>query len=162
MRGPLLVEGLHVGPLHASLQEINRFALEGKSAIHYAVLALAVALPIFTLVSLCSVSPHADAALAQGALVTGGPTRGDTSQPGLDVRRHALAAVHALILSGGFNKTELGPAILSIAVPLGAILFLLQEAALMARSRRGPRMARPGGEYGRPGRARPDHARYSG
>ena len=160
--GPPLVESLHVGPLRASLQEINRFALEGKSAIHYTVLALAVVLPLFTLAvfALClrTPMPRWRKVLWSPVILLG------LTPLSLDWTSGAMLwrPVHVLILSGGFNTTELGPVIISIAVPLGAVLFLLRRRRILARSRRGPRRARPGGEHPRPGRARLDHARYPG
>lgn len=128
--GPLLVEGLHITPLNASLQEINRFTLEGKSAVHYAVLALAVALPIFTLVVLvlCVRTPMRRwrKALWIVAILLGVTTLS------LDWTTGALLwqPLRFLIGSAGFGKLPLAPAILQISLPLGAIVFLFRRRSL--------------------------------
>jgi hypothetical protein len=128
--GPLLVEGLHITSLKASLQEINRFGLDGKSAAHYAVLALAVALPVFTLVVLvlCVRTPMRRwrKAFWIVAILLGVTTLS------LNWTTGALAWQPLRFQAGsaGFWKTPLGPAILQISFPLGAIVFLFRRRSL--------------------------------
>lgn len=144
--GPPVIENLHVGPLRASLQELNRFTLEEKSPIHYTVLGLAVALPIFTLVvlGLCLYAPMPRWRKLLWAL----PILLGVTTFSLDWTSGAMLwrPLHAQAASASFAKTDLGPAILSISFPLGAILFLFRRRSLkraVAADRR-QRRRRPG------------------
>jgi hypothetical protein len=124
---PPLVERLHVTVLGASLQEMNRFSLEGKSALHYGVLALAVVLPVFTLVVLvlCLRTPMRlrrkvlwiPAILLGVTPLSVNWTTGDMLWKPLNVQAGPVA----------FAKPSLGPATLSTSVPLGAIVFLFRR-----------------------------------
>ena len=160
--GALLIESLHVGPLRASLQEINRFALGGKSAIHYTVLGLAVALPLFslTVLGLCLLTPIPvwRKALWSVPILFGLTTVSLNWTSGAMVWQ----PLHVLILSGGYSQTDLGPVILSIALPLGAIVFLLRRPFMKRPGRPGRRMAALGEPDGRPERARPSRMRQPG
>jgi hypothetical protein len=124
--GPPIIENLHVAPLPASLQELNRFTLEEKTPIHYTVLGLAVALPLFTLAVLvrCLRTPMARwrKALWLVAIPFGVTTFSLDWTSGAMLWR----PLHAQIASASFTKTDLGPAILSISVPLAAIAFLFR------------------------------------
>ena len=50
--GDKIIEGMNVQPLAKSLQEINSFQLKGKGIANYAILVLAVALPLFCIAAL--------------------------------------------------------------------------------------------------------------
>jgi hypothetical protein len=124
--GSPIVESLHVAPLRASLQEINRFTLEEKSPIHYTVFALAVALPLFTLAVLvrCLRTPMSRwrKVFWLVAILVGLTTFSLDWTSGAMLWR----PLHAQLASASFTKTDLGPVILSISVPLGAIVFLFR------------------------------------
>jgi hypothetical protein len=125
--GALLIESLYVRPLRASLQETNRFTLDGKSAIHHTVLAAAIALPLFTLavLVLClrTPMPRWRKALWVVAILLGVTTLS------LNWTTGAMLwwPLHVQIGSASFAKTALGPAILSVSFPLGAIAFLFRR-----------------------------------
>ena len=160
--GPPIVESLHVAPLRASLQEINRFALEAKSPIHYTVLGLAVALPLFTLavLALCLFTPMP----LWRKVLWSVPILFGMSAINLNWTSGAMIwqPLQIVPLSGGYSQTDLGPVILSIALPLGAIVFLLRRPFMKRPGRPGRRMAELGEPHARPERARPSRIRQPG
>lgn len=126
-RGFQPIDGIHITPISASLETVNRFTLEGKAAIHYLVLALTIVLPIFTVfvLGLCLTTPLPRLRKALWALaiffgVTALRFNWTTSvvdwQP-----------LFVLAFSASYLQADLGPAILSISVPLGAIIFVLKR-----------------------------------
>ena len=52
MEGERYIIGVYMEPLERPLKEINAFTLENKSVIHYMMLALAIIIPLFSLVAL--------------------------------------------------------------------------------------------------------------
>jgi hypothetical protein len=128
--GPAVVESLNLQALPASLETLNRFTFEGKGSLHYAVLALAVALPIFSLVVLvlCLATPMPlprktlwalAILLGVGVLGLNWTTGAIIVQP-LSIR----------VLSAGYIRTGLlGPWVVSISIPLGAIIFLFKRGS---------------------------------
>jgi len=53
-RGNTTIVGFHVNPQPTSLEAQNKFALNGKTPVQYAVLGLAIVVPLFTLWALAS------------------------------------------------------------------------------------------------------------
>lgn len=130
--GARLIEGFHITPLPASLQQINGFTLASKSLEHYAVLALAIALPVFTLavVVVCVRTPMRPLwhkALWIVAILFGMPTLTMDWTTGATL----LQLLRFQIGSAAFFKAPLGPLLLSISLPLGAIVFLYKRRSLL-------------------------------
>lgn len=128
--GSALLQGMRLMPLPAPLDEIHRFTLDGKGHVHYAALALAVLLPLFTVLAvvLCirTPMPYWRKALWLGAVLLGVTslrfnwTSGTMFWQPLDV----------LVGSAAYHQAELGPAFVSVAFPLGAIAFLFRRRSI--------------------------------
>jgi hypothetical protein len=134
--GSALLQVMRLLPLPASLDEIHRFTLEGRGPVHYAALALAVMLPLFTLLAvvLCirTPMPYWRKALWLVAVLIGVTslrfnwTSATMFWQPLDV----------LVGSAAYHQAELGPAFLSIAFPLGAFAFLLRRRSIVRAAAR--------------------------
>ena len=130
--GQPIIEELLVQPLPASLEEINRFTLEGRGVLHYLVLALAVALPIYSLavLVLCLRTPMrlGRKALWSLAILLGVATFHFNWTTGEVV----VDPLRAQLLSAAYTRSGLGPWIFSLSFPLGAAVFLLTQPSLRA------------------------------
>lgn len=123
-RGFRAIDGLQITPLPASLQTLNSFSLGNKGLTHHVVLALAVALPLFSVfvLVLCLTTSMTRwhktlwvLAILFGVTVL----RFNWTTGAVDWQ-----PLHFQLLSAGYAHPELGPAIFSLSVPLGAVIFL--------------------------------------
>lgn len=125
------IVGLNVTPIPRSLEEQNRFGLDGKPALSCLVLALALLMPAFTIVALvvCARTrlrgrkwPWIVAILlGVGALSVNWTTGQVTFRP-----------LMVLLFSAGAARAPFGPWIVSAALPLGALVFFVRRLTLMA------------------------------
>ena len=123
--------GLSVRAIPESLEEHHRFRLTGKSALHYAALALAIVFPLLTLYALvvCARTkmawqkwPWLLFILFGIGSVSINWTTGETQFSALAIRLFSVSAAEVLY----------GPWILSVSLPLGALVFLLRRKMLKA------------------------------
>lgn len=121
--------GFHVNPIPSSLKEMNAFALRGKTLLHYGVLVLAVAIPIFILYTLilCARTRIKRKWLWVIFILLGIGTLGLNWTTG-ELRFQLISFL--LLGAGAFKPGLYGPWSLSIAFPLGAVLFLLKRRRL--------------------------------
>ena len=128
--GAALLQGMRLQPLPASLDEIHRFTLDGKSPLHYAALALAVLLALFTLLALVlclrTPMPRWRKALWAIAVVLGVTALRFNWTSGAMLWQ----PLNVLPGSVAYHQADLGPAVLSIAFPLGAVAFLLRRRSI--------------------------------
>ena len=123
--GDKIIEGMNVQPLAKPLQEINSFQLEGKGIANYAILVLAIALPLFCTVALVACirtpMPHKRKILwCLGILVGFGRLGVDWTSGAI-----AVSPLYVQFLSAGWLRWgPLAPHQISISVPLFAMLFL--------------------------------------
>ncbi|WP_217807109.1 hypothetical protein [Andreprevotia lacus] len=127
----LVLQGLQVQRLPAALQDSNRFELTGKPALHYLVLALAMLVPLLIIYALvrCIRTPLRRKwawllfiALGLMQLQLNWSTGGWAFQP-----------LFLQLLGAGFVRASpYSPVILTVALPLGAIVFLWRRKALLA------------------------------
>lgn len=121
------IAGMHVTPLSQSLEETNAFRLEGKSAIHYIALALAIFMPLFTLITAVvaarSYVPRWKWLWVIFILLGFGQfnLNWTTGQTGLVIL--AFQLLGASYMQPMFG----GPVILSFGIPVGAILFWMRR-----------------------------------
>ena len=123
-RGFRAIDSLQITPLRASLQTLNHFTMADKGITHHVVLALAVALPLFSvfvLVLCLTTSMTLRRKMLWALAILFGVTvlRFNWTNGAVDWQ-----PLHVQLLSAGYAHPELGPAIFSLAVPLGAIIFL--------------------------------------
>lgn len=123
-----VLETFRLQPLPASLETLNRFSFDGKSATHYLAAALVVAMPIFSVVVLwlCIRSPltRKRRMLWALAILIGVGTAHFNWTTGAIW----FDPLSASLLSSGYSRQGLlGPYVLNLSVPLGAIAFLLRH-----------------------------------
>ena len=129
--GSVSLAGLSVRAIPESLEQHHRFRLTGKSAAHYLVLALAIAFPLLTLYALVACFRTTMSwqrwawmlfiLLSIGSFTINWTT-GETQLSALAVGVFGASATAALY----------GPWMLSVSLPLGALVFLLRRKVLTA------------------------------
>jgi hypothetical protein len=122
-----LVTGVHVQPAQDVAEDGKRFPLEGKTATHYAVLAFAIAIPLLVIYALvlCIRMPIPKRKWLWVLFILVGVmqftlnwTTGETT----------FTPVNIQLLGVGVVSPGVGaPWLLSVSMPLGAILFLLSR-----------------------------------
>jgi hypothetical protein len=124
----VLLYGIHANPLSQSLEETNAFRLNGKPLVNYIVLALAIFIPLFTLgtavVAGFSYIPRWKWLWIIFILVGFGQFNLNWTSGQMGIMPLAFELLGAMYKESGFA----GPVIISIGVPLGAILFWLRRS----------------------------------
>jgi hypothetical protein len=131
--GTLKVAGVHVNPLRDSLQNTNGFTFAGKSLVHYIFLVLAVAIPLFVVFALvaCARTAVPKRKWLWFLFITLGFVQLSLNWSDGAVNVKPLAFL--LFGAGYFQAGPAAPYILSIAFPLGAILFFVKRRAWQAQ-----------------------------
>ena len=134
VKGKKRIFGVNVHPIAQPLGEINAFALSGKSATHYVMLCLATGIPIFIVCTLvlCIRTKMRKRKwlwiifilLGFGKVGLNWTTGGILFNP---LSFHVLLLGAAVVKQGPY-----APWILSVSVPLGAILFVIRRKKLRA------------------------------
>ena len=127
----LTIIGLHVKPIDDSLENINRFTLAGKSPLQYGVLGLAVAIPVFIL---CTVIVCARTRIARLKWLWILCILFGVGQFGVNwtTGEYQLQPIGFQLLGAGAFAPPYGPWTLTIALPLGAVIFLVLRERLAA------------------------------
>ena len=124
--GSVSLVALSVRTIPESLEERHRFRLVGKSAVHYAVLGLAILFPLLTLYALVACVrttrsrwkwPWALFILLSIGSFTINWTTGETQ----------VSAWTIGLLGASATGAPYGPWMLSVSFPLGALVFLLRR-----------------------------------
>src|SRR5262249_3844824 len=135
--GKLLFRGMQFVPRNGSLAAENDFTLSGKGSLHYAVLALAVAVPLFIVYALvlCIRTKFERRKWLWGIFVLVGlvqfPLNWSTGET-------EVTPVSFQVLGAGVMKA--GPAapwMLTVSMPVGAIVFLLRRRRLRLQAAAG-------------------------
>lgn len=127
----LRVTGFHVYQTGMSQKQFNAFELDGKSALHYAVLLLAVGVPVFILVTLiaCIKTPMAKRKWLWVIFILGGI---GTLSLNWTTGAYETNLLHYLLFgAAAFAASEHAPWIISVGVPVGAILFWMKRDAFL-------------------------------
>lgn len=136
----LTIVGIGVQPIRDAVENINRFTLSGKSPLHYLMLALTCAVPLFTLYALivCIRTKNLKRKwlwvifiiLGLGRLSLNWTSGQWSTRPGI-VRtangNSTLSLFDVELFGASANADLYGPWVLSVSLPLGAILFLLKR-----------------------------------
>jgi hypothetical protein len=118
--------GLNAMPEPASLETQNRFRLSGRTAIHYAILAWAVAAVLITIVALilCARAKHERRKWLWIVFILFGfgkvYVNWTTGQLGWGL-------ISFLLFSAGAARQMYGPWIVTAAIPVGAIVYVLRR-----------------------------------
>lgn len=131
--GQIWILGLHVKPMKQSLLEANRFTFQGKGLLHYIVFALVVAVPVFIIYALvlCIRTPIAKRKWLWLLFVALGIVQ--LSLNWTDGSYSIQPISFAFLGAGFFRASPYAPCIFNVALPLGAIVFLLRRRALLAK-----------------------------
>ena len=131
----LSVVGFNVYRTEASQRELNKFTLAGKSAIQYLVLTLAIAAPLFVLVTLyfCIKTPIQKRKWlwVLFVLVGVGSMSVNWSSGQYHIQPLSLNLFSASALAAG----PFAPWIISASIPLGAILFWFKRKGFIESNR---------------------------
>lgn len=121
------VLGLHVNPRAQSLKKLNGFTFAGKGVAHYLVFALAIAIPLFIVVSLvlCFRTPIAKRKWLWMLFVAIGFVQ--FSFNWTDGSYGIQPVSFALLGAGFFSAGPYAPIIFNIAFPLGAVIFFFRR-----------------------------------
>lgn len=128
----LTVLGLRVNPMKQSLKELNGFTLVGKTIFHYVVLALAVAIPLFIVFALvlCFRTPIAKRKWLWMLFVALGFVQFSFNWTD---GAYGIQPISVLLLGAGFSSAgPYAPFIFTVAIPLGAVVFLFRRRSLAA------------------------------
>lgn len=133
-----VVSRLNVQQLADSLENINRFAIDGKGIRHFVVLGLALGVPLLILFStvLCIMTPMAKRKWVWLVfiLIGVGQVTLNWTDGTLDINPLGFQ-----VLGAGFWKASAyGPLLLSVSVPLGAILFLFRRRKWLMQTKASP------------------------
>lgn len=130
----LKIIGVHVSPLTDSLENIHRFSLDGKSALQYTILGLAIIVPIFIVITLiqCIKTPVARRKWAWILFILMGLCSFKINWT--DGSLIFSLVSFQLLGAGFFRASTYAPLMLSVSIPLGAIMFQLKREKLLAAS----------------------------
>ncbi len=131
--GKIIVKGIHVNRLPQSLEEINGFTLSGKTVTHYLFLLSSLLIPVFIIYSLilCIRMPIGKRKWIWSIFIIFGII-------GFSINwttgKVSAKLIHFQLLGAGASAAgPYAPWILTISVPLGAIIFLLARNSLAKR-----------------------------
>jgi hypothetical protein len=125
--GQLKIMGVHVNRLADSLQNQNRFTFAGKGPVHWLFLALAVVIPLFIVATLvvCARTPIPRRKWLWLLFVALGLVQVSLNW---STGEWGISPVAVLLLGVGFHKAgPVAPYVLTIALPIGAVVFLLRR-----------------------------------
>ena len=123
----LSVLGFNVYRTDASQREINKFALQGKSAWHYTILALAVTVPVFIIATfiVCLRTPIPRRKWLWVLFILGGI--GSISMNWTTGASEFQLLQYLLLGGAAMAASEHAPWVISAGFPLGAVIFWLKR-----------------------------------
>lgn len=133
--GKTTIIGLNVYRTPASQKELSRFSLSGKSPFHYLLLAMSIIVPVFILVTLvfCIKTPIQQRKWLWILFIlfsVGSITLNWTTGA------YQIKILHFQLFGAGTaNASEYSPLLLTVGIPLGAIVFWFKRRALIEQSR---------------------------
>lgn len=132
-----VVTGVNVQPLRDSLENINRFTFEGKGITHFAILSFAIIVPLFivTAIILCIKTPIPKRKWLWILFILFGFVQVNLNWSDGNLN---INPFYFQILGAGFWKaSQYGPLLLSVSVPIGAIVFLLRRKKWLVQTNMG-------------------------
>lgn len=123
------IVGFNVNPIPDSLENLNKFRLVGKSPLQYSVLLLAILVPLFTLyaVILCIRTKIEKKKWLWVIFVLAGIA---TFSVDWTTGQWRIVPLSLQLLGAGASAPPYGPWVISVSLPLGAIIFLLKRKRL--------------------------------
>lgn len=132
--GELVVDGINVKPLRDSLESINKFSLEGKSFIQYLILLLSILIPLFIIFTFIVFirTPMKKRKWLWGFFILIGLVKFTINWTTGALHINPLS--FNLLGSGFFYGNAFAPVVISIGLPIGAILFWFKKKKVMIES----------------------------
>jgi hypothetical protein len=130
----LMVTGVHVQPLKDSLENLNRFSLEGRGMANYIFLAMATIVPLFIIFALvqCIRTPVPKRKWLWLIFILLGFVQ--ITMNWTDGSVHINPLYFQLLGVGFIKGSQYAPVLISISIPLGAILFMSKRKIWLALS----------------------------
>ncbi len=130
--GQLLIAGVHVNPVAQSERAVHAFSLAGKGPLHLLMLGLSVLVPLFILTTLviCYRTPVPKRKALWYLFIAVGLVQFTLNWTSGAINVQLLAF---LVLGAGFMQgSAYTPLLLSVALPVGAVVFLLKRRSWLA------------------------------
>ncbi len=130
----VMLQGITFTPRTQSLEAENRFTFEGKGLLNYLVLALAIMIPLVVVYALvlCVRTKIARRKWLWVLFIAVGVIQFHFNWT---TGAWEVQPVSFMLLGAGFAKTgPVAPWVFTLAVPLGAVLFLVRRASLQRRN----------------------------
>jgi hypothetical protein len=129
--GVSTIIGFHIYPLSDSLENLNKFTLAGKNLLQYATLAFAILIPVFTLYALvlCIRTKMEKRKWLWIIFITIGIGKFTVNWT---TGQWNIAPLFFQFFGAGAFAPPYGAWLISISLPLGAILFLLRRKKSVA------------------------------
>jgi hypothetical protein len=123
------IDGFNVQPIKDSLENMNKFTFDGKGALYYLVFSLAIAIPVFIIYTtvLCARTKIEKRKWLWLIFILCGLTNFSLNWTTGEWR---FLPMQFELLGAGFFSVPYGPWILSVGLPLGAVVFLLRRRKL--------------------------------
>jgi len=127
--GILTVVGFHVNPIPDSLENLNKFRLVGKSPLQYSVFVLAILIPLFSLYALiqCIKTKIEKKKWLWVLFVLFGLAKISVNWT---TGQWGVTPLAFQLFGAGAFAPPYGPLIISVSLPLGAIIFMLKRKGL--------------------------------
>jgi hypothetical protein len=132
--GQLLIEGLHVNLTPQSQKALNAFKFSEKGPLHYAVLILAVVIPLFIVATLvvCYRTTIAKRKWLWYLFVALGLVQFSFNWT---TGAWNIQPISFMLFGAGFAQvSQYAPLIFTIGLPVGAVVFLARRKSLVMRS----------------------------
>lgn len=127
--GVTTVVGFNVNPIPDSLENLNKFRLVGKNPLQYSVLVLAILIPLFTLYALmqCIRTKIERRKWLWVAFVLFGLAKFSVDWT---TGQWGITPLSLQLLGAGAYAPAYGSWVISISLPLGAVIFMLKRKGL--------------------------------
>jgi len=125
--GELIVNGVNVNPIPDSLETLNKFTLKGKSPVHYLFFTLAITLPLFILFTFitCLRTPIKNRKWLWAIFILLGFVQFTINWTSGAINFKPISFL--LLGAAYFYGNEFAPLMLSVALPVGAIIFWIKR-----------------------------------
>jgi len=126
-QGELIVNGINVYPIQDSLETLNKFTLKEKSPVHYLFFVLAIIIPLFILFTFvtCLRTPIKKRKWLWAIFILFGFVQFTINWTSGAINFKPISFM--LFGAGYFYANKFAPLMLSVAIPVGAVIFWLKR-----------------------------------
>jgi hypothetical protein len=129
--GELIVNGVNVNPIHDSLENINKFTFKGKSPIHFIFLVLVGFLPLFVIFTfvVCIRTAMKKRKWLWAIFILLGFVKFSINWTSGAININPLS--FQLLGAGFVSAGKFAPWIMTISIPLGALIFWIRREKMI-------------------------------